>query len=134
VSDSGGRSVVPLVVGGALGVAGIAAGVVFTLDAGKKRDDRDTRLEALQGTASANACGQNTGNAAECGEIKDLDDKARTSQTIGIVGFAAGGAAILGGVALYFLLPSSAESDQARLTFTPVINTETAGLSFSGNF
>jgi hypothetical protein len=132
VSDE--RSVVPLVVGGALGAAGIAAGIVFTLDAKSKREDRDVQLDALQNTASANACGQNTGNAVECASIKDLDDKANTSQTIGIVGFAAGGAAILGGVVLYFLLPANEESDQARLTFTPVIDTETAGLSFSGNF
>lgn len=134
VSEDG-RSVVPLVVGGALGVVGIAAGVVFTLDSGKKRDDRDAKLDALQNTASANTCGQNTGNALECDEIKDLDSKSHTSQTIGIVGFAAGGAAILGGVALYFLLPPSGDSpSEARVRFTPVIGTETAGLNFSGNF
>lgn len=135
VSDSGDRSVVPLVVGGAVGVVGIAAGVVFTLDSKSKREDRDVQLDALQNTASANACGQNTGNAVECDEIKDLDSKSRTSQTIGIVGFAAGGAAILGGVALYFLLPPSGDSgSEARMRFTPVIGTETAGLNFSGNF
>ncbi|HEX2879019.1 MAG TPA: PEGA domain-containing protein, partial [Polyangiaceae bacterium] len=134
VSDEGDRSVVPLIVGGGLGAAGIAAGIVFTLDAKSKREDRDVQLDALQNTASANACGQNTGNAVECASIKDLDKKANTSQTIGIVGFAAGGAAILGGVVLYFLLPANDESDQARLTFTPVINTETAGLNLSGNF
>jgi hypothetical protein len=133
VSD-GDRSVVPLIVGGGLGVVGIAAGVLFTLDAGKKRSDRDSRLDALQGTASANACGLNTGNAVECGEIKDLDDKARTSQTIGIVGFAAGGAALLGGVIVYFALPADDDSSSARLTLTPEIGRDSAGLHFSGQF
>jgi hypothetical protein len=133
-ADEGGeRSVVPLIVGGAVGVAGIAAGVVFTLDAKSKREDRDSRVTALQSTG-ANSCGTNTGNALECEEVKTLDDKARKSQTIGIIGFAAGGAAILGGVVLYFVLPPSGSSEQGHLAVTPVITANAGGISLSGDF
>lgn len=130
-ADSG-PSLVPVWIGGGLAVAGVAVGVVFSLDAASKRDDRDSRLSALSSAAGVNnPCATGAANVSGCSEVRDLDDKAASSQTLGIVGFAVGGAALIGTVT-YALLASGGNDDTAQLT--PLLGPQLAGLSFSSAF
>lgn len=105
-SDSSGGSGLRVgsYVGFGVGAVGIALGTVFVLKSSSNRKDADAA-------------------AAECGtpcykddpaaiKVADLDDKARTAQTLGIVGYVVGGLGVAAGVTL-FVLSSNEKSDAA---------------------
>jgi hypothetical protein len=134
VDDGGGRSWVPLAVGGALAVGGIAAGVYFTLDSMSKRDERDTLVGDLQQSLGMGSCAPGGVGGASCREIEQLDSDARKSQTFGIVGFAVGGAALVGSAIYFFATAGDDSGNSARMNVLPVVGTREAGLAFSGRF
>lgn len=104
-----------------LGVAGAGIGVAYQLTRKSKVDDRDA------------ICPRGTGcSTEEATTIDQLTDDARKANTMSMVGFAAGGAFIAGGVALLLLSPSDSSATPAkssRTTFLPAIGADYQGVN-----
>jgi hypothetical protein len=107
---------------GGIGLAGIASGVVFgllTLD----------KKQSIEG-----ACGGSVGSCtASPGSVDAETEAARTSAAISTVSFAVGGAALLGGVALYLTAPS-ATGPRTGVTLSPRASRGGAGLGLEGSW
>jgi hypothetical protein len=103
-SGSGGMRVGSYVAFG-VGAVGIGLGTFFTLQSSSKRSEADDLAEQ---------CGPDCRTTdPEAEEIASLDDEARSAQTLGIVGFIAGGVGVATGVTL-LLLSGGSESETAR--------------------
>lgn len=102
------------------GVAALGVGVAFGLMAGSANDD------------AKRECG---GDVNDCrGDLaaaQDLIDGARTKATISTVGFAVGGAALVGGVVLYLTAPAKRNQEVALV---PVIGGDAVGVLARGVF
>lgn len=91
-------------VGFGVGAAGIALGTVFVLKSASNRKDADV---------AAGECGSPCYKDDPAAiRVADLDDKARSAQTLGIVGYVVGGLGVAAGVTL-FVLSGSKKSDAA---------------------
>ena len=87
-----------LVVGG-VGLAGVAVGTVFGLQASSKNDDASTHCR---------------GNLCDAEGIR-LDAQGRDDATISTIAFIAGGALAVGGVVLFLTAPSGSEKSSSTL-------------------
>jgi hypothetical protein len=103
-----------------VGVVGLAAGTFFTLQSSSKREDADAKFEECGGED-----GCRTGNPLS-DEVAELDDEARSAMTLGIVGFAVGGAGIATGATL--LLLSSGGTDERQAGVRPYVGFGVAGV------
>jgi hypothetical protein len=103
-----------------VGVAGVAAGTIFTLQSASKREDADKKFDECGGEA-----GCHTGNPLSK-EVDDLDDQARSAKTLAIVGFAVGGVGLATGVTLFVL--SSGGSKENAASVEPYVGFGVAGL------
>jgi hypothetical protein len=91
-------------VGFGVGAVGIALGTVFVLKSASNRKDAD---------AASSECGSPCYKDDPAAlKVADLDDKARSAQTLGIVGYVVGGLGVATGVTL-FVLSSGKSSDSA---------------------
>lgn len=81
-----------------VGLGGIAAGVVFGLDAQGKANDADD----LCGAGGRDSCALDEGSS-DADRVTELNDQAGTSQMISIIGYGVGGAAIATGVVFWLL-------------------------------
>jgi tetratricopeptide (TPR) repeat protein len=96
-------------VGFGVGAVGIALGTVFVLKSSSHRKDADEADKALQ-----EQCGrQCDATSPEARNVADLDDKARSAKTIGIVGYVVGGVGVAAGVTLFVLSNDKAERKSA---------------------
>lgn len=106
-------------IAGGVGVAGIAVGVVFTVQKSSKLDER------------ANVCPSGIG----CPEgsklrVDDLTGQARSAQTIATIGFIGGGVALAAGAALLLTAPSGHAAPRSGSTFVlPAIGFGHAGIA-----
>ncbi|RYZ02788.1 MAG: hypothetical protein EOO73_30465 [Myxococcales bacterium] len=101
-SGSGNGLRVGSYVGFGVGAVGIALGTVFVLKSASNRKDADS---------AAGECGSPCYKDDPAAiKVADLDDKARSAQTLGIVGYVVGGLGVAAGVTL-FVLSSSKKSD-----------------------
>jgi hypothetical protein len=113
-SDSGGSNNglrIGSYVGFGVGVVGVALGTVFVLKSASNRKDADSADAAMN-------CTEQAGNRI-CPEdgiakVKDLDDKARSAQTLGIVGYVVGGLGVATGVTLFVL---SNKKDEGKAAY-----------------
>ena len=101
-----------------VGVAGLAVGTIFGLNASSK-------LSAPQCDTAAKVC--------DPGVIDD----AKSAATVSTIGFVAGGVLLAGGVTLVLLSPkagqsATAETKSARLSAAPLVGTKGGGLSLRG--
>jgi hypothetical protein len=124
------RSVVPVIIGGAVFLAGVTAAVVFRIDSDSQFNDAD----ALRAKLAQAGC-QGSANSGDCAALLAANqngDRARNWSTAAI--FVAAGAAL--GTAAYWFWPSSdakssaGSANRARLRagFAP------SGILLSGNF
>jgi hypothetical protein len=104
---------------GAVGVAGVGAGVVFGMGAQSAFDD-----------AQAECVGDVGDCRGDAGAAQDDIDSARSKALISNIGFGVGAAAIAGGVVLYLTAPKAAEST----TVTPSFGEGSAGVVVRGRF
>jgi hypothetical protein len=104
-----------------VGAVGLGLGTYFLVDSRSKRSDADAKEEECQ------ASGPCLASDPLADDIASLDDDARSSLTLSIVGFALGGAGIATGTAL-FLASSPKESQHAGIWIQPVIGLGSAGL------
>jgi hypothetical protein len=128
--QSGGNSqkVVAYIVGG-VGVAALATGTVFMVQS------RQSNSEALKlcHTIPEGETEETCGTDAEGDKLEELQSDARSKQTIALVGFGVGGAALITGAILYFTADDGAPSDTA-LNVSPLWMTGGWGASVSGSF
>lgn len=107
-----------------VGVAGLAAGTIFGLQAKSKADEAD---ELCGG--SRESCALDAGSA-EADEVNELNDASGSAKTLSIVGFAVGGVGVAAGVTLFVLSSGqTSESNSSRAHVTPWIGYRSAGLS-----
>jgi hypothetical protein len=103
-----------------VGIVGVAAGTLFTLQSVNKRNEADDKFEECGGET-----GCRTGNPL-ADEVAALDDDARSAQTLGIVGFAVGGVGLAVGTTLFILSSGGGSEKQAGVV--PYVGLGTAGL------
>jgi hypothetical protein len=86
----------------AVGAAGVAVGVVFTIKGSGTQGDADDAFSACEATGCS---------AAQQSDIEALDSDAASQKTIGVIGLIGGGVALAGGVTLLVLgLTSKSEA------------------------
>ncbi|MEZ4371736.1 MAG: hypothetical protein R3B07_12965 [Polyangiaceae bacterium] len=121
-SDGSGQRTAGIIVGG-LGLAGIAIGSVFGLQAISKNSDaekfcpRGSKCDSQQGV--------------------DLTDDAKSAATVSNIAFGVGAAALIGGLVLYFTAPDKPEKarlERSRWALAPVFGGGTTGFGFTGAF
>jgi hypothetical protein len=105
-----------------VGAIGLAGGTLFTLQSVGKRDDADAAFALCQ--AEPGGCREDDPRATQ---TEDLDREADAKQTLGIVGFAVGGAGIAAGITLLVLSSGGGGENQAGVR--PWIGLGSAGLS-----
>jgi hypothetical protein len=115
LDDQGSRSIVPVVVGGGLAVAGAAVGVVFLLSANSSQKDANKIAASLPGNT---ACGAGTPNTSDCTTLHDDNKDIDRSRAIEVTGFAVAGAAAVGTL-IYALWPHSSPDAASARGVTP---------------
>ncbi|WP_437606315.1 hypothetical protein WMF20_35760 [Sorangium sp. So ce834] len=123
--------VVPMVIGGALGVVGLGVGVGFTLAANAKGTEIDGPLRVGDGNRSA--CYQS--RSAACARLGDAVDELDAFTSAAVVGYVVGGAAIAA-TAGYVLWSRSAGDSQgkAQVTAAPWFAPGGGGVGVAGRF
>ncbi|WP_104981077.1 tetratricopeptide repeat protein [Sorangium cellulosum] len=122
---------VPMVIGGALGVVGLGVGVGFTLAANAKATDIDGPLRVGDGDRSA--CYQS--RSAACARLGDAVDQLDAFTSTAVVGYVVGGAAIAA-TAGYVLWSRSAGDSQgiAQVMAAPWLAPGSGGVGVAGRF
>jgi hypothetical protein len=125
---SAGVAVLPLAIGGAITIAGLAAGIGFSLASSANADDRDAVLATIPGPSPK--CGSGTPYAASCERAQNSDDKSASQHTLATAGFVAAGAA--GAATLvYWLWPRSSPSQGL---IVPAVAPAYAGIQWRSSF
>lgn len=125
------RSIVPVIIGGGLVLAGAAVGTVFLVSANSSQKDADQMRADLSGP---NACGAGTPNINECAALHDKNSDVDRARTIEIVGYSVAGAAAIG-TAVYLLWPRSHSSSSAAfLSPTLAITPGATSFGLNGRF
>ncbi len=106
---------------GGVGVAGVVVGAVFGLVASSKNSQ-------AKGLCPTLACP----NQGDFDQHASLVDSAKTARTVAIVGFAAGGAALIGGTVL--IVTAHKRPPRDALRFAPVVGAGQWGASFAADF
>ncbi|MGE0323874.1 MAG: type IV pilus biogenesis/stability protein PilW [Polyangiaceae bacterium] len=101
-----------------VGLVGVGLGGFFVLRSSSKRSEADDLFDACGSDCQA--------TDPRSAQIADLDDQARSSQTIGTIGFVVGGLGIAGAVTLFLMDPKPER--QARARVTPWVGPGGAGL------
>jgi hypothetical protein len=127
-ADAGDEGPSVLLIGGisltGLGIAGAGMGIAFTV------------LTVTKNEESKDNCDPNDPN--NCSQQgADIRDDAKTFQTVAIVSYAVGGAALLTGVALWVIAPPSSGGDEAAsedtgMTLMPLLSPGMLGVSAQG--
>jgi tetratricopeptide (TPR) repeat protein len=121
------RSLVPAIVGGAVAVVGLGAGILFTHAANSKDSDRADQLASLPGS---NPCSPGSPNAAQCGNIQALSDDAHHDRSMALVGFVTAGVGAAA-TAAYLLWPRAAATQAASFRAVPMLGRRDAGVAFA---
>jgi hypothetical protein len=133
IEASSGRSMVPAMVIGGIGVLGLAGGIGFLAVAGGKSSDADALSGEIRG--GGGNC-QNPGAlfVMKCEELGETAADLDTMQKLGVGGFVLAGVA-LAGVATYLLWPAS-KTAPAQTTAVGVTPLDAGGavLVFRGTF
>ncbi len=116
--SGGGQRMMGLIIGG-VGVVGLVVGSVFGLSAKSKND------EANDEHCQDNLCNQ---------KGLDLTTEAQDAATISTIGFAFGGLALAGGIALYLTAPSDSPKTAHSLKVAPLVGRRTQGIFVGGTF
>jgi hypothetical protein len=96
-------------VGFGVGAVGVVLGTVFVLKSSSNRKDADAAATKLE-RQCGNIC---DANSPEAKNVVNLDDKARSAKTLGIVGYVVGGLGVATGVTLFILSNKKEEPKSA---------------------
>jgi hypothetical protein len=127
--DNGSRvEVVPIAIGGAVTIAGLAAGIGYSLASSANANDRDALLATIPGPSPK--CGSGTPYGGSCAQAQDLDDKSASQRTLATAGFVVAGAA--GAATLvYWLWPRNSPSQGL---IVPAVAPAYAGIQWRSSF
>lgn len=106
-------------VGFGVGAVGIVLGTVFVMKSSANRKDANAANETLEqiGSTTGGACsvagGTCRGDIPQAQKVADLDDKARSAKTLGVVGYVVGGVGVAAGVTLFVLSNKKTEPTAA---------------------
>jgi len=106
-----------------VGAVGLGAGTVFGLSSKSKRSQADDKFQQCGG-----ASGCTTDNPLSA-QVSSLDDSARTSKTLSIIGFVAGGVGVGAGIALFVLSRHHDEAPASGWSITPRIGLGNAAIT-----
>ncbi|XXY21799.1 hypothetical protein WME88_19475 [Sorangium sp. So ce216] len=120
--------VVPMVIGGALGVVGLGVGVGFTLAANAKATEIDGPLRVGDGNRSA--CYQS--RSAACARLSDAVDQLDAFTSTAVVGYVVGGAAIAATAG--YVLWSGDSQGNAQVMAAPWLAPGSGGVGVAGRF
>jgi hypothetical protein len=126
-------NVVPLVVGGVVGLAGLGIGTGFALAASSKK----SRADSLRADLPDGACNPSNGPAPACADLRDAVDAHDRNRNISTAGFVVGGVAIVGTVGywLFTRAPSKQTAQQTpALRIHAVATQHERGLWLSGTW
>jgi hypothetical protein len=121
-------AVVPIAIGGAITIAGLAAGIGYAVASSANADDRDALLATIPG--SSPKCGSGTPYGASCAQAQNLDDKSASQRTLATAGFVVAGAAGAATLA-YWLWPRSSPSQGL---IVPAVTPAYAGIQWRSSF
>ncbi len=130
LNESSGRSIVPVIVGSGLVVAGAAVGVAFLLSGNSSQNDADALSDKLP---EPNPCGTGTPHAAECAALHGKNSDIDSARTIEVIGFSVAGAAAIG-TALYLFWPHSDAAAANRWAPTLAVAPGAGSIGLSGRF
>jgi hypothetical protein len=99
------RSLQPVILGGAVAVAGLGAGLVFWSKANEKDQDARSQRDQLNDLGT-NGCGANGPDLALCAELFENAREARKNRGFAVTGLTLAGAAVAG-TAAYWAWPRS---------------------------
>lgn len=124
---------VPLLVGGALVVAGVGVGVWFAVDAGNRSDE----ARALRESLGNRSCGGVVpASPAECRELQDIASRYSRDRNVSTAGFVGAGVAAVA-TGAFWLLSSSRGSTSERhsaLRVNGSVGNHSAALWATGEF
>ncbi|MCC6556134.1 MAG: hypothetical protein IT372_24505 [Polyangiaceae bacterium] len=124
-----------VIAGGAVGVAGLASGLVFTILSNGKASDANALHDELERTGGAGAC-NSPANQAKCADLSSLREDEALFGNVAVWSFIGGGVA-LAGTAVYMLTSTSGEPAAEPATGVramPVVTAKGAGLILGGRF
>jgi hypothetical protein len=121
-------AVVPIAIGGALTIAGLAAGIGYSLASSANANDRDALLAAIPGPSPK--CGSGTPYGASCAQAQDLDDKSASQRTLATTGFVVAGA-VGAATLVYWLWPRSSPTQGLMV---PAVAPAYAGIQWQSSF
>lgn len=130
LNGSSHRSIVPVIVGGGLVVAGAAVGVAFLLSGNSSQKDADTLYNEH---SEPNACGLGTPYAADCAALHSKNSDVDRARTIEVIGFAVAGAAAIG-TAAYLLWPHPAGTTATHWAPTFAVAPGAGSIGLHGSF
>lgn len=104
------------------GVVGLGVGAVFGL------------MTTSAWSHAKDACGGDTTNCLDVPSANSYKDTATSDATISTIGFAAGGALLVGGAVLFVLGRHSDGASAASITVTPTLGPGSSGVAVHGSF
>jgi hypothetical protein len=127
-AEPGRRSVVPLIVGGAIVAAGLTTGIAFHLSANSKDDHAD----GIRSRLGISGCAGSAGQSADCAALRDDIKGADRATTWSTVGFVVAGVGAVGASFWYFASPRSTRESGVQLSgvVAPGLGVVTAAGSF----
>jgi len=127
------RSPAPLVVGGAVFVAGLASAVVFRLNS----DNQYDKADQLRANRAAIGCKDAQATSDACAALRAATESGDRSRNWSTAGLVVAGAALVGTLT-YWYWPwrseKSLQSASAHLRFTPNFSEHGSGLVLSGDY
>jgi hypothetical protein len=121
-------SVVPLAIGGAITITGLAFGIGYSVASNSNAQDHDALLASIPGPSPK--CGSMTPYATECAEMQRLGDKSDTQRNMATAGFVVAGVAGAATLA-YWLWPRSSRSQGMVV---PTVAPAYAGIQWRSSF
>ncbi|HEX4338788.1 MAG TPA: hypothetical protein VH062_22940 [Polyangiaceae bacterium] len=122
------RSVVPLIVGGAVVAAGLTAGIAFRLSA----DANDDHANGIRARLGAGACAGQAGSSADCTALRnDVNDSSRSS-ALSTTGFVIAGVGLVATPLWYLLAPRAKRT--STVGFSAWVMPGLTAVSASGRF
>ncbi len=104
----------------ALGLVGVGFGIGFGVDSTSRTNDFQSQAKTLSGQCAGGA------TTAECNSLRDARSSAETSAIISMVGYVAGGVALVGGVLWWVLAPRKATE---HIVLAPSVGPTSFGVS-----
>lgn len=109
---------IPTYVTGGLAIVALGVGTGFAIDALSAKSQGEDKLKEAEGEfGTDDTCAPgNGGGSALCNDVKDLQDRRKSSNTVATVSFVVGGVMAAASVGSYFLWARPAKRDRTQVS------------------